>query len=173
MNNSAYKPIGSIPSCRTCGSTNVVVDAWAVWNPEAGFYELEQTFDHAHCHACGEETKLVWNEVESPNNARVRELNDLFRTQGLGIGSLMITEGIQAKGQDFVVQAIDAVRTFDAFTEDNDPRGEHDFGAIDLEGERIFFKLDPYNLDCTAGSENPANAGTTHRVLTIMLAHEY
>jgi hypothetical protein len=28
---------------------------------------------------------------------------------------------------------------FDAFTEDDDPWGEHDFGAFDHEGERIFW----------------------------------
>ena len=173
MNTTTPETINSIPSCRTCGSTNVVVDAWAAWNVEAGLYELESTFDHAHCHACDGETKLVWQQADSPNTARVRELNDLFRTKGLGIGSLMITSGLQEKGDDFVVRAVDAVRTFDAFSEDNDPWGEHDFGSIELEGEKIFFKIDPYNLDCTAGSENPANAGFTHRVLTIMLANEY
>jgi len=32
------------------------------------------------------------------------------------------------------------VRAFDAFTNDNDPHGEHDFGAIDEGGVRCFWK---------------------------------
>ena len=173
MKKCTSETIGSIPSCKTCGATNVVVDAWAAWNPEAGLFELENTFDYAHCHKCEGETKLVWSDVETPNTARIRELNELFRTEGNGNGTVLITSGLQEIGGEFVVKAIAAVRSFDAFSQDNDPWGEHDFGAIDLDGERIFFKIDPYNLDRTAGSDNPANAGLTHRVLTIMLASEY
>ena len=173
MNTTKEPDIGDIPSCQSCGSTNVVVNAWAAWNVEAGFYELETTFDRAHCKQCAAPTTLVWARAEVPNSARIAELNDLFRTQGIGTGSVMITAGIQALGEDFMQKAIEAVRGFNAFDKDNDPWGERDFGAIDLEGEKIFFKIDPYNLDCTAGSENPANARITHRVLTIMLAQEY
>lgn len=173
MNTNAKPDIGDIPSCQICGSTCVVVDAWAAWNVEAGFYELEATFDQAYCKLCDGPTTLVWSKADVPNTAQIAELNDLFRTQGIGNGSMMITTGIQALGPNFVQRAVAAVRSFDAFDTDNDPWGERDFGAINLEGEKIFFKLDPYNLDCTAVSENPANAGLTHRVLTIMLANEY
>lgn len=72
-----------------------------------------------------------------------------------------------------MVAAVQAVRKFDDFSDDNDPWGEHDFGATELEGEKIFFKLDYYDLSLQQGSENPANEGCTHRVLTIMLASEY
>jgi len=59
------------------------------------------------------------------------------------------------------------------FTKDNDPHGEHDFGAIDLEGERYFFKLDYYTPDLSASSDDPADPEKTARVLTIMRADEY
>ena len=59
------------------------------------------------------------------------------------------------------------------FRTSNDPWGEHDFGAVEVRGEKVFFKIDYYTLDLNAGSENPANEGETHRVLTIMLASEY
>jgi hypothetical protein len=55
----------------------------------------------------------------------------------------------------------------------NDPWGEHDFGAVEIDGEKVFFKIDYYTPDLSAGSENPANEGCTHRVMTIMLASEY
>ena len=38
---------------------------------------------------------------------------------------------------------------------------------------RVFFKIDYYDLALDQGSENPANEGCTHRILTIMLASEY
>ena len=109
----------------------------------------------------------------SPNQ-RIRELNDRFRTTGKGRGSIMLTSGVQEKGGEFAVSAVKAVREFDDFSADNDPWGEHDFGAVELEEQKIFFKFDYYADDtCAVGSENPANEVDTFRVLTIMLASEY
>lgn len=68
------------------------------------------------------------------------------------------------------------MRRFDAFTEDNDPHGEHDFGAFGIEGipEKIFWKIDYYADACgTFGSEDPADPARCFRVLTIMLASDY
>lgn len=66
-----------------------------------------------------------------------------------------------------------AIRSFDGFSKDNDPWGEHDFGAIEIGEEKIFWKIDAYDLDLRWGSPNPANPAVTHRVLTVMLASEY
>jgi len=66
-----------------------------------------------------------------------------------------------------------AVREFNDFSDENDPWGEHDFGALEIAGEKVFFKLDYYDPSLSFGSENPANEAITHRVLTIMLASEY
>jgi hypothetical protein len=54
-----------------------------------------------------------------------------------------------------VLGATAAVRGFDAFTEDNDPHGEHDFGSFCLAGERLFWKIDYYSKDLRSGSEDP------------------
>ena len=108
-----------------------------------------------------------------PPHGRIRELNDLFRTKGVGRGSIVISEGIHAKGADFARQALSAVRAFNNFGEDNDPWGEHDFGAVTINEEKVFWKFDYLDPSLTVGSENPANEGQTVRVLTIMLAHEY
>jgi hypothetical protein len=62
---------------------------------------------------------------------------------------------------------------FDAFIEDNDPHGEHDFGAFDHAGHRIFWKIDYYDQAIEFGSEDPADPDKTMRALTIMLAEEY
>ncbi|MBL0001421.1 MAG: DUF3768 domain-containing protein [Sphingomonadales bacterium] len=72
-----------------------------------------------------------------------------------------------------MMAALLAVRTFNDFTNGNDPYGEHDFGAFTMGGERLFFKLDYYDHSLQAHSPNAADAAVTHRVLTIMLASEY
>jgi hypothetical protein len=165
--------IGSVPSCQTCGSQRVVRNAWATFNPDSGLYELEAAEGDAHCHACDDTTTFVWSQAFEPPNQRVRELNDLFRTTGQGTGSVMLTSGIQTEGEDFLKATVAAVQEFADFSEDNDPWGEHDFGAVEVGDTKVFFKFDYYDPTCSQGSENPANEALTHRVLTIMLASEY
>ena len=71
----------------------------------------------------------------------------------------------------YAPQCVDEVRTFDAFTADNDPHGEHDFGSFEVDGRKIFWKLDYYDAAMRLGSEDPADPAKTTRVsLTIMLA---
>jgi hypothetical protein len=173
IKNVSAEAIGSVPSCHVCGSQQVVRAAWAVFNPDSGLYEVETTEIGAHCRACEDTTTLVWSEAIEPPNKRVRELNDRFRTIGQGTGSLMLTSGIQAEGVEFVRAAVSAAQTFTDFSNENDPWGEHDFGAVDVSGHKVFFKFDYYDPTCTKGSENPGNEAVTHRVLTIMLASEY
>lgn len=165
--------IGSVPRCQKCGSERVAKDAWACWNSEFGLWELERVHDNAYCHQCENAAQLIWLRQELPPNQRISELNDRFRREGLGNGSVMLTLGIQEKGGAFAVAAVAAVRAFDDFCSDNDPWGEHDFGAVEVEGEKVFFKIDYYDPSLKKGSENPANEGCTHRVLTIMLPSEY
>lgn len=104
---------------------------------------------------------------------RIRDLNDRFRRLRQGSGTVFITAGIQDRGPVFVTEAICAVRSFDKFTPDNDPHGEHDFGALDVKGTRVFWKIDYYDPTLAAGSEDPADETKTYRVLTVMLALEY
>lgn len=104
--------------------------------------------------------------------SRIRELNDLFRTCFIG-GRVLITEGVSALGQDFTSECVEAVQRFADFTADNDPYGEHDFGCVTVQGRKVFWKIDYYDLDCHYGSECPADPAQTTRVLTVMLASEY
>lgn len=165
--------IGTVPVCQACGSERIVRDAWACWNPESGLWELETVFDQTFCRRCDGETTFRWQRAEAVPRQRVRELNDRLRRDGQGRGSVMVTVGLRQRGTDFMLRAVATVRAFDAFTEDNDPWGEHDFGAVEVDGEKVFWKIDYFTPDLTAGSANPANEGETHRVLTIMLAREY
>ncbi len=102
----------------------------------------------------------------------VRNLNDAFR-RSLSGGSVMITPGIAALGPEAVARLVRTLIAFDDFSHENDPHGEHDFGAFDAEGERVFFKIDYYDKDLQAHSPNPTDPEVTQRVLTLMLASEY
>jgi hypothetical protein len=103
---------------------------------------------------------------------RIRTLNDAFRTTFVG-GAVMITAGVGATPIDQRRALLQKVRSFEAFGEDNDPHGEHDFGAVDEAGERYFWKLDYYDRAMESGSPDPADPTVTTRVLTIMRADEY
>ena len=102
----------------------------------------------------------------------IRLLNDALRCRGLG-GQLAITRGVLALGERIVPQVVEAVRTFDAFTTDNDPYGERDFGAFEHNGMRIFWKIDCYGSDLKTASPDPSDPAVTCRVLTVMRADEY
>ncbi len=65
------------------------------------------------------------------------------------------------------------VATFDAFTENNDPYGEHDFGSFDFGEQTIFWKIDCFDRYLSHASPYPTNPFVTTRVLTVMLAEEY
>ena len=102
----------------------------------------------------------------------IRDLNDQFRRELHG-GTLLLTAGIVALGAEAQGRIIAAVQAFDAFTPDNDPHGEHDFGSVEVDGEKIFFKFDYFDLNRAMHSDDPADPSKTERVLTIMLADEY
>ncbi len=103
---------------------------------------------------------------------RIRRLNDRFRRSGIG-GDIFITPGIQALGAEVMPEVAGKVAQFDQFDHDNDPHGEHDFGAFEHGGQRIFWKIDYYGPDMMSGSEDPSDEEATRRVLTIMVASEY
>lgn len=72
-----------------------------------------------------------------------------------------------------VAELLLQVQQFEDFLEDNDPWGEHDFGSLVFRGQRVFWKIDPYDLTMTGRSPDPADPEVTARVLTVMLATEY
>ena len=112
---------------------------------------------------------------DQPNTARtviVRSLNDRFRKNFIG-GAVVITAGIAALDEATRQRIFAAAQTFDAFNEDNDPWAEHDFGSLEVDGERVFFKLEYYDLTRAMHSEDAADPTKTERVMTIMLADEY
>lgn len=121
--------------------------------------------------------------------ARIARLNDLAR-QAMGVAcTIVATVGFRSLPDTDQSSVRELIETFEAFTEDNDPHGERDFGAIyqladgrwttehprvrENERERVFWKLDYYDRELQFASEDAANPAITRRVLTIMLADEY
>lgn len=110
------------------------------------------------------------------SGTRVQELNDEFRKAGPRNdegGRWLVTREVQALGDGVVVQAVEMVRAHDRFTEEDDPWGEHDFGAFELAGRKLFWKIDYYDRAQEFGSPDPADASVTCRVMTILLVEEY
>ena len=100
---------------------------------------------------------------------KIALLNDAFRTTLSG-GTVLLSAGVHELPDMVKAAAIRRVATFDAFTEDNDPYGEHDFGSFDLWGRRFFWKIDLYE---EPGVKDKSGEPVVTRVLTIMLTSEY
>ena len=121
------------------------------------------------------------SETPTPEAIKIAEQNDRFRTTwGADFtvpGQIVMTRDVAALSPATKAIIMASVQGFDAFTEDNDPYGDHSFGAFDIEmagdSHRIFWKIDLYDTDYAMGSDDPANLAVTRRVLTILHASEY
>jgi hypothetical protein len=104
--------------------------------------------------------------LEQDRTPTISSLNDEFRRT---TREIFVTQGVQSLPD--VLGLVAAVRTFNTFTPDNDPWGEHDFGSIIWHQNKTYWKIDYYdqNLEywCDPLSEE------CRRVLTVMLASEY
>jgi len=120
---------------------------------------------------------------------RIARLNDLARS-AMGVACTAVaTVGFRSLPEADQSSVRELIETFDAFTEDNDPHGERDFGTIyqladgrwtterprlrEDERERVFWKLDYYDRAMRFASEDAVDPAVTRRVLTIMLSDEY
>ena len=128
-------------------------------------------------------SKNTTNEEKSEAEiaTKIAEQNDRFRrTWGADFtvpGQIVLTRGVADLSPAAKAIIMQRVQGFDVFTEDNDPYGDHTFGAFEFEvagnDYRIFWKIDLYDTEYSMGSDDPANPSVTRRVLTIMHASEY
>ncbi len=109
--------------------------------------------------------------------ATIARLNDRCRQGHDRTARIMVTRtclGTFASGDSpitIVVQArlLAAVRRHE-FSADNE--AERDRGDFEFEGTRVYFRIDYYDAALEYGSEDPANASITRRVLTIMVRED-
>ena len=122
-------------------------------------------------------------QTESPDIAAIAAQNDAFRKLAcLGTppdiaipGRMHVTRSLMEAEDGFMDEAVKATGQFDVFEPENDPDGSHDFGAVDIRGQKVFWKIDLYEADSDFryGAETPDNPATTMRVLTIMMASDW
>ena len=103
---------------------------------------------------------------------KIAELNDLCRTAMGVAGKLFQTAGIDALPLADQSAIREKVETFDAFTPDNDPHGERDFGAFEHNGED-FLEDRLLRPQHAKAAKNRAIRARRFALLTIMLASEY
>ena len=94
-------------------------------------------------------------------------LNDTFRRSWKEV---VFTDNVLTLIEDHLGLA-QAVCDFDTFTEDNDPYGEHDFGALAFEDQKVFWKIEYY--DQSLGYWCDPKDTNCRRVMTVMLAADY
>ena len=103
---------------------------------------------------------------------RIAALNDRCR-KSVPHAQCYLTQSVIVLAQENLNALLKAVRDFSAFMPDNDPYGEHDFGAFEFAGQRLFWKIDTYaDASLTYGAEDPLSPKAV-RVITIMRADEY
>ena len=119
----------------------------------------------------------------------IRRLNDAARSRPGTASIANVTIGFQSLPDADRFAALAQIVSFTQFDGNNDPYGEHVFGAIYriATGEwtqqrpsdektiatTVFWKLDYYDNSLAFGSDAPWDEQRTKRVLTIMLASEY
>ena len=95
----------------------------------------------------------------------IADRNDAFRRTCVPF----LTQGaFYLPDVDLVIRA---VREYDDFDSGNDPYKEHDFGAFDWAGERVYWKID-YTDPETGYWRDPMDE-ECQRVMTVMLSSEY
>lgn len=102
--------------------------------------------------------------------AKIAALNDRARSTLTGC-TVFFTRGIFEL--DAEARILEALKGYNTFTPEDDPYGEHDFGAFDLDGVRIWWKFDYYDLQMEHASPDPTDPSCTARVLTILLPEEW
>jgi hypothetical protein len=119
-----------------------------------------------------------------PDAARIAAQNDAFRAHACGgvpyppggalRGCLLCTAAVAAEGYAFAAACRAAVAAQTEFLEEDDPDGLHDFGAVEVLGRRVWWKIDLYADESLAwGSEHPDDPERTVRVLTILFPEDW
>jgi len=103
---------------------------------------------------------------------QIHNLNDRLR-QNFSEGRAVITIGVAALGAEAVARIVKTIAVYDDFCHANDPYEEHDFGAFEVDGQKLFFKIDYYDNSRCCRSPDPSDLSVTERVITIMLAEKY
>ena len=67
-----------------------------------------------------------------------------------------MTPGVAALGAEAVKRIVKTIAVFDDFCHANDPYEEHDFGAFEVDGHTIMFKIDYLDRELSMYLPDPA-----------------
>jgi len=105
--------------------------------------------------------------------AKIRILNDQLRQRRVG-GEIVFVGDLALENTPELKDAIlDALAAYDAFDEGDDPYQEHDFGSIEVNGEKMFWKIDYFGVDRLHLTEDATDPAKTVRLLQVMYARDY
>ncbi len=93
-------------------------------------------------------TSVAQPLTDRPDPAVIAAQNDAFRKLAcLRIapeapiqGRMHVTRSLMEAGEGFMAEAVKATGEFATFEPENDPDGWHDFGAVEIQGETVFWK---------------------------------
>ncbi|TXB63626.1 DUF3768 domain-containing protein [Paracoccus aurantiacus] len=150
---------------------NLTYACRACWHT---FDAIEQPWQCPKCAAIGKPRDFPTLETDL-----IARQNDAFRKGMIAglprdmLGRIVSTPGVRAMGRDFETAAYVSVAKDTVFSEANDPWGARDFGAVIVNGTKVWWKIDLYNNDFDGGSEAPCDLAQTRRLVTILLPSEY
>jgi hypothetical protein len=114
--------------------------------------------------------QFMKSEPETVSPATIAEKNDQLRQTAPHLRlphRFVLSDEIAALPKDQLEWIIYKVKMFSDFNEKNDPHSERDFGELELQGQKIFWKFDYYDQHLKYFEENGI------RILTVMFAYEY
>lgn len=112
---------------------------------------------------------------------KIRELNDALREEGKGGQIIMVAtlaERIRSMSPIgaalLQMELTQRLINYDAFEEGDNPYGERDFGHFVMsDGQKIFWKIDYYDLAEENGSPDPSDPSCTVRIMSVFHAEDY
>ena len=99
--------------------------------------------------------------------SNIAKLNDKFRKTWQDV---VFTPGVMTSTKHHLGLA-QAIESFSLFNEDNDPYGEHDFGSLVYEDQKVLWKIDYYDQTLSHWCD-PLDS-RCRRIMTVLLAEEY
>jgi hypothetical protein len=146
-----------------------------MWAPSPNRLNRQEA-DMAEEHRVSEEQasndpEMILRQVAAANDAfraaMIRGGHPVYQ------GRVLCTRGVSEEGLEFVTRAQVAVAGFTEFTEDNDPYGDHTFGAVTIAGKVVWWKIDLFDPNYAYGAADPLDHAQTRRVLTLLFPSEY
>ena len=111
--------------------------------------------------------------IAAQNDAFRKTAMDLRSAPDIPLGRIVMTSGISQQSPEFKLELMRKVTAFETFDEDCDPYNWHEMGVIEMGNEKIWFKIDLYDVAYQHGAADPTDPQQTRRVLTLLFPSEY